>query len=300
MMAMKNKVVKALLAAGVSISLLLAGCSGGSGSSNNSTQTASGATGSNSTAVPTYKVVTSSVYPPFCFLNDNNELDGFDVDVMKAVDQVDDRFNFTYEWCDWSSMLPGLDAGRYDVCVYELSYSDQRASQYHYGTKPYADSAGAAVITTDKHANWKTWDDIAAAKNATVGVVVGGSYCEQAENYLDKHPNAFQLKYYDSEIDAVLEDVSNGRVDCCINDGSVALYKAKKAGINNLIVPGEVEDPNPVWCVYPNTDLGKKLSPMVDEDLQKLYDNGELAKIAVKWFGKSDVIDDLKGLGYYD
>ena len=53
----------------------------------------------------TYRVVTASVYAPFCYLNEDNELDGYDVDIMKAIDEYDDTIDFTYEWCDWASML---------------------------------------------------------------------------------------------------------------------------------------------------------------------------------------------------
>lgn len=249
----------------------------------------------------TYRVVTASVYAPFCYLNEDNELDGYDVDIMKAIDEYDDTIDFTYEWCDWASMLPGLDAGRYDLCVYELGRNEDRESMYHFGEVPYSNSSGAGVITTEEHSDWKTFDDIAAAGDAVVGCIVGSSFTQYVEDYLKEHPDAFQVNYYESEIDAVLEDVVNGRIDCTINDGAVAMEKAKASGLaDQLQVTGYVTDPVPVWIVYPQSDLGEELSAKIDDDIRALYADGTLAEVAKKWFDDDYVISTLADSGYFD
>ena len=130
-------------------------------------------------------------------------------------------------------------------------------------------------------------------------MVVGGSYAQYVEEYLTEHPDAFQVNYYDSEIDAVLEDVSNGRVDAVINDGTVALEKAETSGIENLVVTGYVTDPSPVWAIYPQSDLGEELSAKVDTALKALYEDGSLAEIATKWLGDDYVISTLADTEYF-
>lgn len=289
---MKRKIITAGLTIAM-MTALVAGCG------KSTSETTSSTTEESQSGSTTYKVVTSSVYAPFCYLNEDNELDGYDVDIMKAVDEYDDTIDFTYEWCDWASMLPGLDAGRYDVCVYELSKNDDREAMYHFGEVPYSNAAGAAIITTKDHSDWTSYEDIAATEGATIGVVVGGSYAQYVEEYLTEHPDAFQVNYYDSEIDAVLEDVSNGRVDAVINDGTVALEKAETSGIENLVVTGYVTDPSPVWAIYPQSDLGEELSAKVDTALKALYEDGSLAEIATKWMGDDYVISTLADTEYF-
>lgn len=309
---MKRRTMAAVLTIAMA-AVLTAGC----GSS--SSETASDATAASDTASDTvstesaeeaaatesgsttYRVVTASVYAPFCYLNEDNELDGYDVDIMKAVDEYDDRIDFTYEWCDWASMLPGLDAGRYDLCVYELGRNEERESMYHFSDLPYSNSAGAGIITTAEHSDWTSYEDIAASGDAVIGCIVGSSFTEYVEDYLEEHPDAFQINYYETEIDAVLEDVVNGRIDATINDGSVALEKAKASGIGDqLQVTGYVTDPTPVWVVYPESELGEELGAMIDEDIKALYENGTLAEIATKWLGDDYVITSLADSGYFD
>lgn len=55
-------------------------------------------------------------YPPFSFLNEQNQLDGFDVDVAKAVAQ---RLGvkLKLETPSWDVIAAGRWSGRYDICV---------------------------------------------------------------------------------------------------------------------------------------------------------------------------------------
>jgi len=247
-----------------------------------------------------YKVVTASAYAPFCYLNESDELDGYDVDICKAIDNIDTEIEFSYEWCDWASMLPGLDAGRYDLCTYELGRNEAREEMYHYGNVPYSNAAGAAIITTSKNNNWKSFEDIKAAGNAKIGCIVGANYTKYVEDYLNKNPGAFEIAYYETEIDAVLEDVVNGRIDATINAGSVAMEKAKISGIGDkLLVSGYVTDPIPVWFIYPKSDRGNQLSDEIDADIKKLYEDGTLSEISKKWLGDDYVIKSLENSEYF-
>ena len=311
---MKRKVIAAVLTIGM-MAMTITGCGSSSSeevAADSATETAAEETVEEETEVEpetevaaetestTYRVVTASVYAPFCYLNEENELDGYDVDIMKAIDEYDDTIDFTYEWCDWASMLPGLDAGRYDLCVYELGRNEDRESMYHFGNVPYSNSAGAGIITTAEHSDWTSFEDIAAAGDAVIGCIVGSNYTEYVEAYLKENPDAFQINYYETEIDAVLEDVVNGRIDATINDGTVALEKAKVSGIEDqLQVTGYVTDPVPVWAVYPQSDLGEELSAKMDEDIKALYENGTLAEIATKWLGDDYVISSLADTEYF-
>lgn len=270
-----------------------------SDASNDTSETAEAAEDT-STEVQTVRVVTASSYAPFCYLNENDELDGYDVDVCKAIDEIADDLEFTYEWCDWASMLPGLDAGRYDLCVYQLGKNADREAMYHYGEIPYSNAAGAAIITTDEHPDWTSFDDIAATGDAKIGCIVGSSFTEYVEQYLNEHPGAYEISYYDVEIDAVLADIVNGRIDATINDGSVALEKAKVNGTDEFLkVTGYVTDPNPVWFLYPQTEYGEEISAKIDEYIKQVYESGKLNEIAVKWLGDDYVVTTLADTEYF-
>lgn len=254
---------------------------------------ASGSSSAESTGkVDTVTVVTANSYAPFCYVDANNQFQGFDVEVLKAIDDLAPDISIKFETCDWSAMLPGLDAGRYDLCAYQLGKTDERQQMYYFGQMPYCYDAGGAIITTPDHTNWKSFDDIAAA-HGTVACIVGSNFTNYVEDYLKKHPNAFQTKYYDSELPAVLEDIANGRVDCTINDGAVALSKAKDNNLTNIKLGGYVTPGTPIWFVYGNNDRGHELATKMDKYTKELAQSGKLAQIAQETLGSTKAADLL-------
>ncbi|WP_049019060.1 transporter substrate-binding domain-containing protein, partial [Burkholderia multivorans] len=62
------------------------------------------------------KIALEGTYPPFDYRNADGQLEGFDVDVAKAVAArlgVKPQFVTT----EWSGILAGLQAGKFDVIV---------------------------------------------------------------------------------------------------------------------------------------------------------------------------------------
>ncbi|WP_223533919.1 transporter substrate-binding domain-containing protein, partial [Pseudomonas sp. GL-RE-20] len=68
-------------------------------------------------------------YPPFSFLNEQNQLDGFDVDVAKAVAQ---RLGvkLKLQTPSWDVIAAGHWNGRYDICVCSMTPSKARAEVF--------------------------------------------------------------------------------------------------------------------------------------------------------------------------
>ncbi len=65
-------------------------------------------------------------YPPFSFLNEQNQLDGFDVDVTKAVAEKL-GVKLKLETPSWEVIAAGRWNGRYDVCI--CSIDPQRGAR---------------------------------------------------------------------------------------------------------------------------------------------------------------------------
>ena len=68
---------------------------------------------------------TEGAYPPYNFINDNGEIDGFE---RALGDELCARAELTCEWvtneCD--SIIPNLTSGNYDVIIAGMSISDER------------------------------------------------------------------------------------------------------------------------------------------------------------------------------
>ncbi len=87
-------------------------------------------------------------YPPFSFLNEQNQLDGFDVDVAKAVAEKL-GVKLKLETPSWEVIAAGRWQGRYDVCICSMTPSAARAQVFNFPVEYYA-SPAVVVVNADE------------------------------------------------------------------------------------------------------------------------------------------------------
>ena len=115
-------------------------------------------------------------YPPFSFLNEQNQLDGFDVDVAKAVAQ---RLGvkLKLETPSWDVIAAGRWSGRYDICICSMTPSKARAEVFDFPVEYY--QSPAVIVVNAKDKDIVTGKDLSGKK---VGVISASTY----EAYLNK------------------------------------------------------------------------------------------------------------------
>ncbi|MGC3939352.1 transporter substrate-binding domain-containing protein [Roseobacter sp. EG26] len=73
----------------------------------------------------TIRMGTEGAYPPYNFINDAGEVDGFE---RELGDELCKRAELTCEWVtnEWDSIIPNLVSGNYDVIIAGMSVTDER------------------------------------------------------------------------------------------------------------------------------------------------------------------------------
>ena len=73
----------------------------------------------------TIRMGTEGAYPPYNFLNDNNEVDGFEREVGDVLCK---RANLDCVWVtnEWDSIIPNLVSGNYDTIIAGMSITAER------------------------------------------------------------------------------------------------------------------------------------------------------------------------------
>jgi polar amino acid transport system substrate-binding protein len=68
---------------------------------------------------------TEGAYPPYNFINDAGEVDGFE---RELGDELCARAELTCEWVtnEWDSIIPNLVSGNYDAIIAGMSITDER------------------------------------------------------------------------------------------------------------------------------------------------------------------------------
>ncbi|MGC6387967.1 transporter substrate-binding domain-containing protein [Ewingella sp. S1.OA.A_B6] len=223
-------------------------------------------------------------YPPFGFIDDNNQLAGFDVDVAKAVAQ---RMGVKLEVTapGWETIIGGNWRGRWDTCICSMTPNVERAKVLNF-VAPYYSSP--AVLVVNK--NDERIKSAADLSNKKVGIGMGSSY----ETYLQKtlvipgtKPIAFpfdNVQAIPSDEEVAFQNLALGpgvRLDAIVSDLATANARIKRNPVFKIVAELYAE---PNWVA---TDKGDaEWDKKVADTIKSLRDDGTLAKISQHWLGE--------------
>lgn len=223
----------------------------------------------------TLRIAMEGTYPPFNFKDPKTgALTGYDVDVATLVAA---RLGLKPEFVttEWSAILAGLAAGKYDVIVSQVGITPKRQQAFDF-SEPYTYSSPQLIVRQNEQARYATLDDL---KGKKLGVGQGSVFEQQA-----KAVPGIEVKSYPAAPEN-LQDLAVGRIDAALNDSLMVAYL-----LNNSKLP--VKAGARVGQVQRMGIAFKKDNPefkaAIDKALAGAAADGSLAKISRKWFG-SDV-----------
>lgn len=233
------------------------------------------------------KVATNSGWPPQSYLDDNNKLVGFDVDVANEIAK---RLGVkvAFETPEWNVMTGGRWHGRFDVAVGSVTPTKARsqvidfAGIYYYS--PY-------VFVVHK-------DSKATSRNDLNGKKIGVETGTTSEDYINRRleidaPGLAPIQYtltpgeVKTYADSMLpfDDLRLGdgkRIDAVIAPEQTA-QNAIKNRYPVKILPGEAAFKEPLVVV---TDKGDpEWTAKLGGIIQSMKDDGTLSKLTSKWYG---------------
>jgi polar amino acid transport system substrate-binding protein len=231
-----------------------------------------------------------NTYPPFGFIDADNTLAGFDVDVARAFAA---KLGVTLKLATpgWETIVSGRWQGRWDICICSMSPTDARAKALSFPVRYYS---SPAVLTV--HKNEQQIQSIADISGKRIGVGTGSSY----ENYVNKAlviPGAAPITYPFREVIVIPGDETVNfrnlalgpgvRLDAIVSD--LATAQANIEATHNLKIVG------PVLYSEPNVVATEKGDAEWDQTVARTFDalrsDGTLARISKKWFGQDITLD---------
>ena len=158
------------------------------------------------------RIGTEGAYPPFNFIDSDGKLQGFDVEIAKALCAAM-KLSCEFVVQDWDGIIPGLLAKKYDAIVASMSITEERKKKVDFTDKYY--NTPAKFVR-------KTGSGIEINKDSLKGKSVAVQRATIHENFLrDNYGGVIDIKAYATQDEANMDLVS-GRVDLVLAD-SVAL-----------------------------------------------------------------------------
>jgi cystine transport system substrate-binding protein len=220
----------------------------------------------------TLRIALEGTYPPFNFKDPKTgELAGYDVEVAKLLAaRLGLRAHFVST--EWSAILAGLAAGKYDVIVSQVGITPKRQQAFDFSI-PYTYSRAQLIVRNNDPANYASLADL---KGKKLGVGQGSVFEQQA-----KAVPGIDVKSYPAAPEN-LQDLAIGRIDAALNDSLMVAYLLANS---KLAVKAGARLGNVERMGIPFQKGNPQFKAAVDKALADAGADGSLKKISVKWFG---------------
>jgi polar amino acid transport system substrate-binding protein len=249
---MKKKIFAAALAAMMTVTAL-AGC----GSS------------ADKSAGGTLTVGTNAAFPPFEYVGDDGNPDGFDIALIKAIGEKI-GMEVQIQDMEFDSLVSSI-GNKIDVAIAGMTVTEERKK-----TVDFSDSYYEAVqdVLVPKGAAIATADDL---KGLKIGVQLGTT-----GEFIAEEIEGAEISAYNKAVDAV-NDLNNGRVDCVIVDKNPAEVFGAQFPDKIDVVAGTQFDFEPenyaIALPKGNTELATK----INNALKELKEDGTYDALVKKY-----------------
>ncbi|UXH79396.1 transporter substrate-binding domain-containing protein [Roseateles amylovorans] len=218
----------------------------------------------------TLRIACEGTYPPFNFKDEKGELTGFDVEIAKAL-AAKMGLKPVFTTTEWSAILAGLQAGKYDVIVNQVAATDKRRETFDF-SGPYVLSYPQLIVRANESRKLETPADL---KGLKIGVGQGSNFAELAKGIAGA-----EVRTYPGAPE-YLQDLATGRIDVAINDSLLIPYLRAKT---RLPVKAGAPLGKPESNAIPFRKGSPQFKQAIDKALADLMADGTYAKISTKWF----------------
>jgi len=215
----------------------------------------------------TVRMGTEGAYPPYNFLNDAGEVDGFE---RELGDELCKRAELTCEWVtnEWDSIIPNLVSGNYDTIIAGMSITAERDEVIDF-SQGYTQPDPSVYLAMSADVDVK--GGIVAAQSGTI----------QASHIASMGATLVEFATPDETVAAV----KNGEADAVLADKAF-LAPVAEADADLSIIGESVLLGGGVGMGFRESD--GELRGKFDAAIQSMKDDGTLNALLAKWLPESE------------
>ena len=223
------------------------------------------------------RVGTETAFAPFDYI-DAGEHTGLNVDVFAEIGK---EMGVDIEWItlDWTGVLPGLEAGRFDVVAGPATITSERMERYRFSS-PVAEATVALLACAS--CDIEAPEDIAGKPVGSGTGIAQLAQLQQFAETLDTPPS--DIKEYVS-FNESYADLAAGRIEAVANSlPNIAFVASERPEVFKVVKPAFG---TPTYFGYPGRIEPEYASLMdkIDEILLAMKEDGRMAELQEKWFG---------------
>ncbi len=213
---------------------------------------------------------TNAEFAPFEFINEQNEIVGFDIDLANEI-AAHLGYELVIENMAFDGLIPALESKRIDMVVAAMTITEERKLVVNF-SNPYF-NAGQVIVVRDDNTEITGIDDLKETKKIAVQLGTTGDFKAQ-ETTAKENILAFP------QISLAFMELELGRADAVIVDKPVAdRYLKVNEGLR--IVGDTLTDEYFGIAIHKDNT---QLLNQINEALEAIKESGKYDELISKWF----------------
>ncbi|MFD7894584.1 ABC transporter substrate-binding protein [Streptomyces sp. NPDC059743] len=221
-----------------------------------------------------------SVPPLSFYATDDKTVIGVESDIASLIADVL-GLKLSYNTVDWANIFVGLDSGKYDVGISNITVTEERKEKYDFATYRLDNLAFEAK----KGGDWKVASPTDVA-GRTIGVGSGTNQekllVDWSKQNVKNGLKATDIKYYQNASDYYLA-LGSGRLDAYLGPNPVAAYHAASTGETEIIGTYSGGGADVQGKIAATTKKDNGLIKALHEALGTVIGNGTYEKVLARW-----------------
>ncbi|MHA7964257.1 transporter substrate-binding domain-containing protein [Paenibacillus sp. CAU 1782] len=263
------------------LTLALTGC--GAGSETKSTS------GSGGEAAPIKIIVgTGTQFPNVCFIDENGNLTGYDVELVREIDKRLDDYEFEFQTLEFTNLLLSLETKKIDMVAHEMEKNPEREEKYLFNKEPYSHWKNKVAVAKSNNAV-QSIDDLKGKKVLTTAT---SAQAILLENYNKANNNALEIVYQNGAANDSVAQVVSGRAEAFLAaDFTLPLIDPNG---ELKLVGSPLSESNTLFMFRKDDADQQKLADRVDEALKEIKADGTLKQLSEQWLGADYTTSEIK------
>lgn len=242
------------------------------------------------TKVRTINVAHTVTNVPYDFLDEKGNADGFEIAVLKAVDELLPEYEFKFHGVSDEELLIGTESGKYQVGTKGAWITEDRKKKFLIPTNPLAASVIGIAFRAENKNEITDLESFASYSGKLIPISPQSAQYSVIQEFNEKHPSN-QIKLVPSDVFDIADSylwVLEGRYDAYfVLKLSFEKNVLKETGPYHQFAEKLAYVPYkgiPTWPLFNKKET--ELAAAYDKAVQQLKENGTISALSQKYFGE--------------